>query len=361
MHLLGHDVTIMLTEKKQTCVYEIEEGIEVLWLTEWMENHKKSAEMVLGKVKRSVEKRVFVEDSYRKWKQYFQRKADGLTLYLKLNPTDIVYSFLVDANIVLGMASIGRNIITVAAERNYPERVTLEDDVKRLRNKYYSKADICVFQTSEQERCFASCNLKRTEIIPNPVKEDLPKPYAGRRKKVIVNFSGLRSQKNLPLLIHAFYHVHQDHPDYQLHIYGKGEQKEFLNELIHDLQLEDSAFIFDFRTDIHEVVNKLAIFVLSSDFEGMPNSLLEAMALGMPVVATDCQGGGARALIQDGYNGRLVPIGDEEAMYIAIKELIENPETAVNLGRNASKIREELSVKTIAEKWLALSNVHKDI
>ena len=86
----------------------------------------------------------------------------------------------------------------------------------------------------------------------------------------------------------------------------------------------------------------------------MSNSMLEAMAMGMPCVCTDCPAGGARAVITDHVNGILTPVGDAEALYQAMKELIDNPELANRLGENAVKVREEQSTEKIIKKWMEL-------
>ena len=96
------------------------------------------------------------------------------------------------------------------------------------------------------------------------------------------------------------------------------------------------------------------MFVSSSDFEGMSNSMLEAMAIGLPVVCTDCPAGGARAIIQDHENGLLVPIKDANRLYLAMKEIIEKPELAEKLSTNAVRIRETQSEMAIMRQWQAL-------
>ena len=94
------------------------------------------------------------------------------------------------------------------------------------------------------------------------------------------------------------------------------------------------------------------MFVSSSDFEGMSNSMLEAMGMGLPTICTDCPAGGARAIIKDHENGILVPIKDVESMYRAMKEVAENKELAEKLSVNGTKLRDELSVDKIVSQWL---------
>lgn len=94
-----------------------------------------------------------------------------------------------------------------------------------------------------------------------------------------------------------------------------------------------------------------AMFVLSSDYEGLPNVLIEAMAMGLPVISTDCPSGGPANLIEDGRNGLLVPVGDENALYKAMSSIAESEELASMLGENALKIKEKLDAAVVAERW----------
>ena len=131
---------------------------------------------------------------------------------------------------------------------------------------------------------------------------------------------------------------------------------EKIRRLIDELGLNDSIHLLSGRKDIHEEIRDYTMFVSSSDFEGMSNSMLEAMGMGMPVVCTDCPAGGARAVIKDHENGLLVPVRDEEKMYFAMKELIENPKLADELSQKAVQIREEQSLDKIIEKWMEIIN-----
>ncbi|MCC8154674.1 MAG: glycosyltransferase, partial [Tannerellaceae bacterium] len=268
------------------------------------------------------------------------------------HPVDIICSLLVEENIIAGMAGKDLNIMTVVAERSFPNRPDLKETTKYFRDRIYKSANVCVFQTEEQRDCFSHLNLKNMVVIPNPIMEGLPMPYNGEREKTIVTYCGLREAKNLPLLIKAFAMIHTNFPDYNLKIYGNGELKGTLEQLIVELNLENFVDIFPFVKEIHQEVRKDALFVLSSDFEGMPNALLEAMAIGMPVIATDCLGGGAKAVIVHKENGLIVPRGDEKALADAIAYMLSHPIESAAMGQNASKIREILKPECIAQKWI---------
>jgi glycosyltransferase involved in cell wall biosynthesis len=92
------------------------------------------------------------------------------------------------------------------------------------------------------------------------------------------------------------------------------------------------------------------MFVLSSDYEGMPNVLLEAMCMGMPSISTDCPSGGPRELIEDGVNGLLVPVGDVEALAEAMEKMAD-PDFAAQMAEAAYRIREELTSTDVFVSW----------
>ena len=183
------------------------------------------------------------------------------------------------------------------------------------------------------------------------MKEDLPEPFTGQRRHEIVNFCRLNKQKNIPLLMEAFAMLLKEHPDYTLRIYGRGEEKDNLMALAKKMGLENAVIFEDFAPDVHARIRDAAMYVCSSDFEGLSNSMLEAMAIGLPCVCTDCEGGGARMMIRSGENGLLTPIGDKQAMYEAMKKLAEDPAYAARLGSEAAKLRQELSIEKIADQW----------
>ena len=117
-------------------------------------------------------------------------------------------------------------------------------------------------------------------------------------------------------------------------------------------EMEEFAHIYDFDLNVHEKIKDAAMFVSSSDREGISNSMLEAMAIGLPCVCTDCAGGGARMMIEDHVNGLLVPMKDVNALYLAMKEVIENPELAETMSRNAVKIKDRLRPEVICQQML---------
>ena len=107
-----------------------------------------------------------------------------------------------------------------------------------------------------------------------------------------------------------------------------------------------------FSDNIYDEMNKSAMFVLSSDYEGISNSMLEALAMGLPSVVTDCPVGGAKMVIENNINGILVPVGDVQSMFEGMKKILDDKGFAKKLSKNAIKIRDKYPVDKIAKMWL---------
>lgn len=272
---------------------------------------------------------------------------------LKRNKDCTAFGFLIRSNISMLMAAKGTGVKTVFCERNNPVRPDMPQNIMRIRDKIYHRCTSAVFQTEEEMAYYTGIKGKKV-VIPNPIKENLPERYLGVRRHEIVNFCRLSPQKNIPLLIDAFEILLQDHPDYTLRVYGEGPEKDNLKAYIKEKHLEDKAFIEEFASDIHVRIKDAAIFVSTSDFEGLSNSMLEAMAIGLPTVCTDCDGGGARMMIEDHMNGLLVPKGDNQAVYHAMKEIVEDDTLSDRLSENAEKIKIKLSVDNIVKEWIKM-------
>jgi len=193
---------------------------------------------------------------------------------------------------------------------------------------------------------------KRSIVIHNPVSVPIERyPIPVSRKKKIVTVGRLHPQKNQRLLIEAFLEVHKVLPDYKLEIYGDGKLGNELISLIEKIGLREFAYIYPSRKDIWDCIYDASLFVLTSDYEGMPNVLMEAMALGVPCVSTDCRPGGARTLIDDGVNGRIVPLRNLDALVSCMKEVLLKPELSEVMGNEARNIAETHTEKEIFNKW----------
>ena len=249
---------------------------------------------------------------------------------------------------------LGLNVKLLISERNDPARVGSGFIKSRIRNILYSFADVLICQTDDAKNYFPDYIRKKVFIILNPIMSGLPSKQEKVRDKVIVNFCRLNKQKNIPLLISAFEEFCNIHPDYELHIYGDGAEKETILDIIYSKHLERIIKVFPNTPNVHELVINAAMFVSTSDFEGLSNSMLEALSMGLPTICTDCPCGGARMVIEDGVNGFLIPVNNQKSLVDKMLLIAGSSELTIKLSNNALKINNKLNVDNICKQWISL-------
>ena len=300
------------------------------------------------------------------FKRYMAKCADelnALDAFMSERQNALMVAFL-DHPIHLSLLMKEKfpDIRLVISERNDPKLHDSSLSSTLLIKRYYHLADGIVFQSGGAKEYYSGEIQSKSVVIPNPITQNLPTPFTGVRKKKIVNFCRISHQKNLPLLMDAFAAFHQTHPDYTLDIIGDADNEEGqdvlkkINEMTTSYQLTDCVTIKPFDPKLHDKIIDYAMFVSSSDYEGMSNSMLEAMAIGLPTICTDCPAGGAREIIQDYENGLLVPIQDADALCKAMSEVADDPCLAEKLSANGAKLRERLSVDQIMNEWWKVIN-----
>ena len=279
----------------------------------------------------------------------------NLRKFLKKEKPDILIAFAYKANYRALMAAYGTRFPVIVSVRTDPYLHYVSKKDKLLIPLLYPTAAGNVFQTEGAKSFFSKKIQKRSRIILNPIHDKylgVPKP--AKRRKAVVQSGRLVDFKNQLMLIEAFMLVHEKHPDYVLEIYGGDSHdgtKELLEESISRHNASDFIKLMGASASLEKDLLDAAVFAFSSDWEGLPNALMEAMALGLPIVATDCPCGGPRTLIRDGESGLLVPIKDPWAMAEGINRLIENPDFADRLGENARKICDIANTEAICEQW----------
>ena len=270
---------------------------------------------------------------------------------LKDEKPDICISFLPAPNIKLLLANIGLNFKTIISIRNDPSR-EYSSTAFRLAAKYiYPFADGVVFQTKQAKEWFPQKIQNKSEIIMNQVN-----PVFFNRKKIVSDYwiatGRLNAQKNYPLMIDAFRKVVAQKPDAKLRIYGTGELWDDISYLISSSELEENIQLMGNTDDIPKALENAKGFILSSDFEGMPNGLLEAFAMGVPCISTDCPCGGPAMIIRDGINGYLVPVKNVDALYRKIMLVENDEENARVISEQAQKDALAYHPDKIIEQWI---------
>ena len=246
------------------------------------------------------------------------------------------------------------NVTHIISERNDPRHFLGKPIVRYISRFLMKYADGYVFQTEDARNYYPKNIKNRGKVIPNPIFADnLPGATYLYDNKTIVTMGRLTAQKNHKLLISAFAKFSKLCEGYKLVIYGSGELKEETEQYVDVLGMSESVILYDACNDVQDRIKDAAFFVLSSDFEGMPNALIEAMAMGLPCISTDCPCGGPRYLIENKINGLLVPVGDEMAIVNAMDYLANNYEFRVQIGKKATQIKRVLDADKICEEWLA--------
>lgn len=278
------------------------------------------------------------------------RRLGRMRRYYKKNKGCKIWAFSVMGAVFSVIAAFGQKHFFLVSERNDPNRY----DHKKIRNLAYRFADVIVCQTEDAAAAFPKAVSRKSVVIPNPIDVGGIRSYEGVREHRIVAVGRLEAQKNHRLLVHAFAAFAKEYKDYVLEIYGRGELEDELKALARSLGVERSVRFCGFSGQVKEKINSAAMYVLSSDYEGISNSMLEALALGVPVIATDCPIGGSKTYIEDGVNGLLVPVGDEEALTAAMGRIAGDEAFGAALGRQGRRLRELNRVEQIAERFLAV-------
>lgn len=329
----------------------VREDYEVIAATEWFGE----TEFALDEKVRRVH--VGLRDSD-------ENKSRGIKIFLRFwylrrlilqEKPDVVISFTRRPNYRALISAFGTGVPVIPAVRQDPASYYNSFADKVLIPVLYPLAAGCVFQTQEQMTYFPQSLQRKSEVILNPVNEKyvgVPKPEI--REKTVVQSGRLVDFKNQAMLLRAFAAVHEKHPDYTLKIYGGDSfdgTRELLESIIREYHGEEYMKLMGASDRLEQELPRACVYAFSSDYEGMPNALLEAMALGLPVVATDCPCGGPRTVIRHKENGLLIPVGDEKAMAESINRLIEDREFAERLGDAARRISERIGGAAILSQW----------
>lgn len=323
---LNHNVDlIMISERENNSFYKLDERVKLIPLLTTL-NKKRAS---------------------------FFNKVHSLKKRFKTNSYDVVISFLPNVNfcVYLALKHIDTTI-HVASERNNPY-VDPKNRIRRFfKEMSFKKANGVVFQTEDAKQYFINKLNCSTKIIKNPVLptiENISK--SAKTSGIVISVGRLEQQKNFPLLINTFYEFYKTHPSTYLKIYGEGSCKSELEKLIRKLDLTSKVQLCGNSTKWIEDNFDCSLFINSSLYEGMPNSLLEALINGMPCIASDCPIGGSRELLSNN-NGLLFSNNDKDDLLAKMNFLYKNEEIIEEYKKANLKMRGNYSPRTIALQWI---------
>ena len=256
----------------------------------------------------------------------------------KLKP-DVVISFLPVVQVYIALASVGLRIPRVETIRINPWRTgILKSKFAKIWIWCFKTCRALILQSEDQRAFFSSSVQKKAVVIPNPINSlyvDNQKVEYHAASHKIVAAGRLSEQKNYKMMIDAVKLLSEDYGDISLQIYGNGELDTQLRAYIKEQGLEDKVSLMGRSDELYNVYKNADVYVMSSDYEGMPNALAEAMAIGLPCISTDCKTG-PRDLIDEGKNGFLIPCNDPKALAEKLKFIFSmTDEEQRALGENA--------------------------
>lgn len=273
-------------------------------------------------------------------------------LYKERKP-DVVVSFITRINICAIIAGLGIKIPIIISERNNPMVDPASKSTRKLRDIVYPFANGYVFQTEFAKECFSERIQKESEVIFNPVSDTVVEVDAASRKKRIIAVGRLEPQKNYSMMLQSLAKVLPKYPDYYVDIFGIGGLAKQLQKEIDTLGMQERIYLRGFTANVIQELADSEVYLMTSNFEGMPNALMEAMCVGCACISTDAPAYGARELIKDGENGFLVPVNDESALTKKLDILLSSPEMIQNFGQIAKKVYANFKTETIVDQWLA--------
>lgn len=282
----------------------------------------------------------------------FKRRFIKLRNIWKQERPDVILSFIGKNNMMAILTSRFLKIPVAVAVRGEPTMEYYNSWMRFVAKNLFQLADGVVLQTKQCFEFFPAAVQRKAVILKNPVNPSFFRErYQGEREKTIVAVGRIDANKNHEMLIRAFAEIADDYPDYQLIIYGEGELKEKLKELVIRLGMQKRVSLPGAVSNVADVIHKASVFVLPSNTEGVPNTLIEAMILGLTVIATDCPCGGPADLIKDGVNGLLTPVGNVEKLKDNLQKVLNDLHLADKMGIRASETGDIYRPENVYKEW----------
>lgn len=265
---------------------------------------------------------------------------------------DVVISFMNSVNVYTIIACVGLNIPTIVSEHIYPGRTDASKVWQLIMKWAYRYADLVTVLTQNALPFYPATKGYQTIVMPNPIVK--PEPVVATTRLVsdpsLIAIGRLHPQKGFDLLIKAFDQIQAKYPDWQITILGEGPMRSELEGLRSTLKLNDRVHLPGLVTNVPEYLQQADIFVMPSRFEGFPMALCEAMAAGLPVLATNCLSGPSE-IVDNGVNGILVTTENVDALAAGLDSLMSNPTKRQQLAQNAPQILDRFGVEQVMKIW----------
>lgn len=332
--ITNYEVTIV-SNIKYSCEYDLNKKIKYLSV----DTINKKNEALLSKI----------------ITKFSKKRSKVLKKIIEIEKPDIIFTFLPEPTIrILSLKKHFPNIPIVVCVRNHPKKEYYYPFLTPLRNFYYKKASKIIIQDEVYLKYFPKYIQNKILVIPNYISDEFTKEENKIQKvKRIVTVSRLEKQKNIPLLIDAFSKLNHKFKDYKLYVYGSGSMNKKIRKMIKKLNLENRIYLIEGIPSVKLELEKAMIFVLSSNYEGMPNTVLEAMAIGLPVIVTNSTEVMGK-IIHNYENGIIVPKNNQVELTKNMELLLDNIELRESIGKKAKIVKKVYNKENVLHLWNSL-------
>lgn len=330
--------------------YFRKEGYEVVMVTQYRFEDEYDLPAGVDRVLSEIEDAEMTRSRVRN----FFRRLNKLHAIWKEQKPNAVLSCIGKNNFMAIVSTMGtgtKAVVSVVGEagEEYPTKV-----MRMLANLLFPRAAGVILQTERSRSFFCKKVAARAVVLPNSLNPVFIRPrFEGEREKEIVSVGRMDKNKNHEMQLCAFAALSSAFSDYTLTIYGDGELRPSIEKLADELGIGSRVRLPGVVPDVAERIERASLFLLTSYSEGVSNALIEALALGLPVIATDVPSGGTQELMTDGVNGLIIPAGNQKALEIAMEKLLGDSAYADRLGREAAKIQERLAPERVNALWKA--------
>jgi len=280
---------------------------------------------------------------------------------LKKERPDVAVGMMTTASNLIGLAALGLGVPAIGAERLFPPKNLPGRGGARLQRASYGHLKSVIAQTEKgAEWLRKHTRAPRVAVIGNPIELPLPRhapfispesfhPELGDRK-IVLCAGRLVRQKRFDQAIRAFASLATDFPDWRLVLAGDGPDREDLEREVVDLGVERRVLFIGRAGNLSDWYARASLYLMTSDFEGFPNTLLEAMASGLACIAVDCDTG-PRDLIVHDESGILVSLDDEDGLRGSLARCMADDGLRAALGGKASCVIERFGMRKIIDAW----------